>query len=180
MIRGVGSPDHRHTFVGTQGRTAYYFGCSKLRTRATILIYLWRWSVVAPSLYLGSARDLFRAMSDAGGSPLVDPGHLGVRTGGARRDIEVDSSGSVHPDTGGMSVTPDDPMDLPRHRRPRGRLGTGTGAVWSVASPAMAGRLAIRQDRPTHWLIEPSSSMELSVFEEALADTAPRWRLSNV
>ena len=136
--------------------------------------------MVVPSLYLGPTRDLFRAMADGGGTPLVGPGHLGVRTSGDPSDITVDATGSVHPEAGGMSVTPDDPMDLPRHRRPRSLLGTGTRPVWSIASAHITGRLAIRQDRPTHWLIEPSSSMELSVFEEALADTAPRWSLFHV
>ena len=136
--------------------------------------------MVVPSLYVGPTRDLFRAMANDGGAPLVDPGHLGVRTRGARCDIEVDATGSVHPETGGMSVTPDNPMDLPLHRRPRSLLGTGNRPVWSIASAHIAGRLTVRQDRRTHWLIEPSSSMELAVFEEALADTAPRWSLSHV
>lgn len=136
--------------------------------------------MVAPSLYVGPTRDLFRAMANDGGAPLVGPGHLGVRTSGDRCDIKADATGSVHPETGGMSVTPDSPMDLPLHRKPRSLLGTGTRPVWCIASSHVAGHLAIRQDRPTHWLIEPSSSMELSVFQEALADTAPRWILSHV
>ena len=56
-------------------------------------------------------------------------------------------------------------------------LGTGTRPVWLIASTHVIERLAIRQDRSTHWLIEPSSSMALSVFEGALANTAPRWSL---
>jgi len=79
-----------------------------------------------------------------------------------------------------MSVTPDDPMDLPQRRRPPSLLGTGNRPVWSIVSAHIAGRLAIRQDRPTHWLIEPSSSMQLPAFEEVLADTAPRWSRSHV
>ena len=60
---------------------------------------------------------LYRAMADDSGMPLIDSFHLGVRTSGPRVDIVVDATGTVHPNTGGMSVTPDDPMGLPRHRK---------------------------------------------------------------
>lgn len=134
----------------------------------------------APSLYEGPARDLYRAMARDGEVPLLGPGHLGVRTTGEHVDIQVDASGTVHPGAGGMSVTPDDPRDLPLHRRPESLLGTGNRPVWSIQSTRFARHLAIRQNRPEHWLIEPSILMELEAYESALADTRPHWILTHV
>ena len=114
-------------------------------------------------------------MNDYHGMPLVDPNHLGVRTTGPRIDINTDAHGVVRPNTGGMSVTPDDPIYLPRHFRPRDLGGRGKRPVWLISSARIADPLATRQDEPKHWLIEPSTTMALAVYESALAETAPHW-----
>ena len=135
---------------------------------------------MASSLHSGPARDLYRAMKDDNGAPLVDPNHLGVRTTGPHIDIESDALGLVHPGMGGMSVTPDDPMDLHRHFRPRSLGGRGKWPVWVISSARIADPLAARQDRPTHWQIEPSFRMALAAYESALAETAPHWSRARV
>jgi hypothetical protein len=50
-----------------------------------------------------------------------------ARTLGARANIDilVDETGSVAPDTGGMSVSPPPLENLPEHRRPPELGGTG-------------------------------------------------------
>ena len=133
------------------------------------------------------ARDLYRAMADDGGTPLVHPRNLGVRTTGPHIDIEADAHGIVRPSAGGMSVTPDDPsvtpddpMELPRHVKPPKLGGRGKRPVWLISSALIADQLATRQDEPTHWLIEPSSPMVLHTYESALAATAPQWARADV
>lgn len=135
---------------------------------------------MASSLPSTPARDLYRAMKDDNGAPLVDPNHLGVRTTGPHIDIESDALGLVHPGTGGMSVTPDDPIHMPRHFRPRDLGGRGKRPVWLISSARIADPLAARQDRPTHWQIEPSFRMALAAYESALAETAPHWSRARV
>ena len=126
------------------------------------------------------ARDLYRAMANDGRTPLAHPNHLGVRAAGEYRDIQVDTTGVVHPRTGGMSVAPDDPINLPRHFRPRSLGGRGKRPVWLVSSAHITDPLAAREDRPTHWLIEPSSTMALADYESGLSATAPRWSRADV
>ena len=135
---------------------------------------------MAPGTTAARARDLYRAMDNDGGTPLVDPNHLGVRTAGEYRDIQVDTAGVVLPGTGGMSVTPDDPINLPRHFRPRSLGGRGKRPVWLVSSAHIIDPLAAREDGPTHWLIEPSSTMALAAYESGLVATAPRWSRADV
>jgi len=69
-------------------------------------------------------------MKDDGGKPAIGPT---ARTLGARPgDIEVDAEGMVHPGTGGMSVSPGSPRNLPVHRRPAVLDGTGRDPVWKL------------------------------------------------
>ena len=135
---------------------------------------------MAPGTTAARARDLYRAMDDDGGTPLVDPNHLGVRSAGEYRDIQVDAAGVVRPGTGGMSVTPDDPINLPRHVRPRSLGGRGRRPVWLVSSAHITDPLAAREDGPPHWLIEPSSTMAMATYESALAATAARGARADV
>ncbi len=131
-------------------------------------------------LYTGAARNLYRAMRQAGNRPELAPNQLGVRTQGTVRDIKLHPNGTVYPDTGGMTVVPDDPMQMQRHHRPASLLGTGRRPVWSISSARIVNPLAIRQDTPKHWLIEPALPMQLQTFSDALADTAPFWQVSHV
>ncbi len=69
---------------------------------------------------------LFRAMrEDAAGFPETGPS---ARTLGVRPGIDVAATAPdemVLPGQGGISVSPDDPMNLPAFRRPPDFQGTG-------------------------------------------------------
>ena len=143
-------------------------------------VHLPKVSIMTPHLYTGPERNLYRAMRKDGKTPEIGPNQLGVRTQGKYADIRPGVDGTVKPDNGGMSVVPDDPMQMKRHHRPASLLGTGRKPVWSISSARIVNLLAIRQDTPKHWLIEPSLSMQLQTFSDALADTAPFWQVSHV
>ena len=111
------------------------------------------------------------------GEPAIGPS---ARTLGARPhvDIPVDPSGSVHPGTGGMSVAPDTPSNLPRHRRPPEHGGTGKDPLWSIQERELGMYLRYVADAvpvPTHGAIEPIIPMTFIAYQQALAETAPYW-----
>jgi hypothetical protein len=129
-------------------------------------------------------RLLFRDM-DIGedGGPMVEPFSwaLGVRTEGKPRDIvTIGMPGKpfVEPNPDrpeGMSVAPDDPLNLhPRHRPPE-LGGTGNYPVWSIRTGQLGLHLRFRRTSPTHGVIEPATRMSLSAYVEALAATRPHW-----
>jgi hypothetical protein len=65
-----------------------------------------------------AGKTLYRGMQETpDGEPAIGPS---ARTLGARPhvDIPVDLSDNVYPGTGGISVAPDTPSNLLRHRRP--------------------------------------------------------------
>jgi hypothetical protein len=96
---------------------------------------------------------------------------LGVRPGD---DIPI-VGGRVSPGTGGLSVAPDRPTNLPDHRRPPRLGGTGKDPVWGIDADSLGGDVVFRQDKPTHGLFEPAREMSIEEFQEALADLASRW-----
>jgi hypothetical protein len=96
---------------------------------------------------------------------------LGVRPGD---DIPV-VSGRVRPGTGGMSVAPDSPMNLPDHRRPPSLGGTGKDPVWAMTIDSLGDDLVFHQDRPNHGLFEPAREMSIDDLQRALADLASKW-----
>ncbi len=110
---------------------------------------------------------------------------LGVRV---PTDITADEQGRVHPNTGGMSVSPR-LRDLPRHRLPkrfgvrlglRGAKGNDKARVWRMgsgpfdATPLTSG-LCLRPDSLAHGLIEPDAVMPLVAYEGALHGTRGHW-----
>jgi len=107
------------------------------------------------------------------GRPKVGPTArtLGVRPG---HDLPV-VDGMVGPGTGGMSVAPDSPMNLPPHRRPPRFGGTGKDQVWGIDIESLDGDVQFRQDKPAHGVIEPAKDMTIERFQDALAALAPRW-----
>ncbi len=123
---------------------------------------------------------LYRSMKpDTSGGPKIGPSArtLGVRPG-AQGDIPVEGD-VVKPNTGGMSVTPDDPMGLPSFRRPPGMGGTGKDPVYCISEECLGQSLRYRPDphRPNeHGFIEPSKPMTLEDFQKALADTVRSWK----
>lgn len=122
-------------------------------------------------------RLLYRAMkADETGRPQIGPRGLGVRVG---HDVCPDSAGLVVPGGGGMSVTPDDPMELPIFCRPRSLGGTGKAPVWQLYAPDLPSTLQYRNDSRTHGLIEPTTPMPLAHFEHYLAETAAHWTVAH-
>lgn len=126
----------------------------------------------------------YRAMTpDGDGLPTVGRTArlLGVRSS----DVTAGPDGSIAPGTGGMSVAPGSPWNLPPHRRPR-RLGRGSTGhdedrVFEVAQEQVeAVSLVVRPDarRPNlHAFAEPASRMQLGDYESALAATRPAWKV---
>lgn len=127
---------------------------------------------------------LFRAMAaELDGSPSVarSARALGIRTAlefsnGGEPDVTVTADDDIIlPGTGGMSVAPVDPVNLPPFRRPPLFGGKGKDPVWEIDAAELGPELQFRQDRPKHGLIEPARPMTLKEFESALAATRPRW-----
>jgi len=101
---------------------------------------------------------------------------LGVRPG-----IDVSASTPVdlvQPGKGGLSVSPDDPLNLPTHRRPPDLQGTGKDPVWCIDTTRLGPDLFYRPDpsNPLHGFIEPAQAMTLTEFQLALARTQSRWQ----
>lgn len=137
-------------------------------------------TAIVPALDDPAGTLLYRAMDiGADGRPRVHPDHLGVRV---NIDIEPDGQSRVRPGTGGMSVTPNDPSDLPRPHRPPELGGTGKRPVWHIAEPQLPSDLVYRPDprKRTHGFVEPRDLMEFSKYEAAVISTGPAWSLFNV
>lgn len=121
---------------------------------------------------------LFRSMQSAeDGLPLLD---ASSRTLGARPqvDIPIDDSGMVQPGTGGMSVSPDDPRNLPPHRRPPGFGGTGLDQVFTIREADLGSDLVYRADpaNPSrHGFIEPMRPMTFQRYQVAIWATRTAW-----
>jgi hypothetical protein len=119
---------------------------------------------------------LYRSMRDDGsGRPQVGPSArgLGVRPGGG--DVAaVLPTDLVLPGQGGMSVSPDAPLNLAVSRRPAKFHGTGKDPVWEIDSAVLPGyNLAYRPDpkNPKHGYVEPTTPMTLADYQLLLAAT---------
>lgn len=119
---------------------------------------------------------LYRSMERQDDRPRVgrDARSLGVRE---EYDIEVDEGGMVEPGVGGMSVSPEDILNLPSHRRPSEWGGTGKDPVWRISREHLGVDLEYRADPidPTHGFIEPARTMEFNRYEEAIHATRESW-----
>jgi len=126
---------------------------------------------------------LYRSMraADIGLMPAVGPTG---RTLGARvpLDIPVDADGMVSPGTGGMSVAPFSPANLPSHRRPSSLPGgTSKDPVWSILVTQLGVDLSYRPDPDNllgHGFVEPSHRMSYAQYEGELESTQGRWQLN--
>lgn len=121
-----------------------------------------------------SAQQVFRGMKEgADGFPQSGPS---ARTLGVREGVDIPvENGMVKPGTGGMSVAPDSPANLPVHRRPSSHGGTGKDPVYGTSTDNLGSDLSFRQDSATHGLIEPAREMPVKNFQKALSDTAEKW-----
>ena len=126
---------------------------------------------------------LFRAMKeDNSGLPQLGGSArtLGVRLG---RDVSaLAGSDPVQPGQGGMSVSPDDPLNLPLHRRPPEFGGTGADPVWSLEAADLGPKLCYRPDpkHSGHGFIEPAYPMTADEYRQALEATQSLWRKATV
>lgn len=107
-----------------------------------------------------------------------DARSLGVRLSGRVRDIVADGSGAVHPQTGGMSVSPPPPENLQKHRRPPEYGGTGRDPIWEMETDELPDGLIYRPDpaRPDeHGFVEPDRVMSLEDYRRLLHGTREFW-----
>lgn len=140
-----------------------------------------------PPLDAGRRRRLlFRSMRlSPDGLPELGPTArtLGVRTdldpSRLHFDVRVDPiTGTVNPGTGGLSVAPDAARNLPYHRLPADLGGGGNDPVFAIERGDLGPNLRYRPDprRPTrHGFIEPSATMTIEQFQDALGNTRDRW-----
>ncbi len=75
-----------------------------------------------------------------------------------------------------MSVAPDDPLSLPRSRRPASLGGLGLDPAWEIDESELGSNLQVRIDRPDHGFIEPMKAMTLLDYRNALASTRQFWK----
>jgi hypothetical protein len=131
------------------------------------------------SVGTGATSTLLRVMvRTASGTPVCGDGAcmLGVRV---PVDIVPDAEGHVRPGHGGMSVTPDNPRQLPPHLRPVTLGGIGKLPVFGIAVTALGVELQYRADvkRPKrHGFVEPAGLVSLDRYQAALAATASAWK----
>jgi hypothetical protein len=107
---------------------------------------------------------------------------LGVRPGvGPRTDIPVDDEGLVAPGTGGMSVTPDDPMRMLERTPwllPKSLGGKGRYPLWSIAEREIGPGLVYRSDPDDpyrHGFIEPARRVPFVEYQELIEGTRDLW-----
>lgn len=124
---------------------------------------------------------LYRSMKiSANGLPMLG---ATARTLGIREGIDIlVSSDQVKPNTGGMSVSPPPPYNLPTHRRPAAFDGTGKDPVWEIKLVCLSAfQLQYRPDphQPNkHGFIEPIKEMPLEDYQQAIVATLHEWSLT--
>ncbi|MCB1077740.1 MAG: hypothetical protein KDM64_07935 [Verrucomicrobiae bacterium] len=116
----------------------------------------------------------------ADGLPLCgsDRRTLGVKQGAPPEgDIPIQTDGTVAPSTGGLSVAPVSPRNLPKHRRPPEFGGEGRDPIFYFDLSNIEGSgIAFRRDRPEHGLIEPDTEMTFESFQGMIYQTRKQWR----
>lgn len=100
---------------------------------------------------------------------------LGVRP----KDIPMEN-GIVRPNTGGMSVTCDDPNMLPEHRKPEAIGGTARNLmIFYIEESQLPDDLVARQDQPieipSHRSVEPVRPCPYVNYLASLHGTKDHW-----
>jgi hypothetical protein len=93
-------------------------------------------------------------------------------------DIRADADGLVHPDTGGLSVTPDDPEKMYYRHRPVALGGLSRHQLFSLEPDRLGPKLRYRPDPDNpdgHGFIEPATSMPASEYELAIKELRDAW-----
>lgn len=116
------------------------------------------------------------------GLPLAGPSArtLGAKPGSPPEgDLPV-RRGMVSPETGGMSVSPPPPGNLPRFRRPPEHGGTARNIkLYELDTDGLPSVLRARpdpEDPRRHAFIEPAHEMSFEEYEQALGETRGLWR----
>jgi len=128
------------------------------------------------------AERLYRSMqNDREGKPRTGQSarRLGARP---RIDIPLEADGKVLPETGGMSVSPGSPRNLPSHRRPPEWGGTGKDPVWEIGSEELPSELTYRadpDDPDRHGFVEPTMRMHFDAYEQSLEGTQILWEVAS-
>jgi hypothetical protein len=132
---------------------------------------------------------IYRSMLIDGGKPKIGCSAitLGVRVPPSKdADIPVGPDGSVHPNTGGMSVAPAW-RSLPIFRiskRLRDKIEGASGSrhvfCWRMGEGAfvagsVAQGLVLNADSDTHGTVQPNRPMPLIDYQGKLADTRDKW-----
>jgi len=122
---------------------------------------------------------LYRAMKESSnGQPQIGGS---ARTLGVRLGIDIPATvgtNFVQPIQGGVSVSPNDPLNLPQYRRPPEFGGNGSDPVWFLEDSHLGLQLCYRAD-PTntrHGFIEPAYLMTADEYCDAVTATRPLWR----
>jgi|GEM_PF-5033347 len=98
---------------------------------------------------------------------------LGVRP---NKDIKVAADGTVHPESGGMSVTPDRWKDVPHPLMPRELGGEGRHPLFCLLASSLPDSLTARIDRTRHANVEPVEACHFEDFNGAVQATRLGWR----
>ena len=100
-----------------------------------------------------------------------DARSLGVRDS----DVTI-KDGNVEADGKGMSCAPDDPKNLPDHRRPTEFGGTGKDPVWSTDSGTFQDLLWFNEDKPgQHGNVAAKKPTKVEEFRNAIGGTQGAW-----
>jgi hypothetical protein len=77
-----------------------------------------------------------------------------------------------------MSVTVDDPLQMPVARRPRWLArGASEDPLFAIEAERILPPLSVRVDAGVHALIEPAVPRVLAAYEADLSSTRPVWEL---
>jgi len=103
------------------------------------------------------------------------------RSLGARPGIDVaavNPDDLIGPGVGGMSVSPDNPLNLPAYRRPPAFQGTGRDPVWTLSVADLGPDLIYHPDpsNPGHGFLEPARRMTVAEYQRALAQSRELWQ----
>jgi len=119
--------------------------------------------------------------ADADGLPRIgaSASTLGARPGAEQGDIPVEG-GMVRPGTGGMSVSPPPPSNLPLYRRPPEHGGTARKLwLYELDADGLPEGLRLRPDPvdpDRHIFIEPVREMNIADYQRALWGTRALWK----
>src|SRR5579862_4796300 len=120
-------------------------------------------------------RPYFRTMKVAAdGRPRC--GSTGQCLGARPRDIRVDEHGRVAPNSGGMSMTPDTPEQMPVEYRPTWLRGLSRFPLFVIRAGQVGAKLQITPHSRTDHFLEPAHAIQLDDYQAALCTTGPAWK----